>query len=128
MNENKKKYNNFHELNGDVVDFIIKSALKRNTMDNVTALFVSFKNFHKQFYKENLNHYFNFNDIYQSDEGSENKNGIEKKKIIKFKSLNDHIKEDLKHEMKLSSNNLLDGKNNDKIMNNSTVRPIIRVK
>ena len=128
MNENRKNYNNFHELNGDIVDFIIKSALKRNTMDNVTALIVSFRNFQKEFHKDSLNHYFHFNDIYQSDEGSDNNNDIKKPKIKKFKSLNNNVKEDVKHDIKLSSNNLLDRKKNEKIMNNSTVRPIIRVK
>ena len=35
-------------MNGAIVDLIIKSALKRNTSDNVIALFVSFRNFKKK--------------------------------------------------------------------------------
>jgi protein phosphatase 2C family protein 2/3 len=127
MNENKKNYSNFHELNGDIVDFIIKSALKRNTKDNVTTLFVSFRNFQKKFHEESLNHYFKYNDIYQSDEGSVNKSPNKKKKIFKLKSFNNHINEEVKNDISLNEN-ISDENNNEKIMNNSTIRPIIRVK
>lgn len=49
MNEIVKKYDSVHSLSGGVVDLIIKTALKRGTNDNVTCVFISFKNFERKF-------------------------------------------------------------------------------
>ena len=79
MKENIKNYNNFHQMNGDIVDLIIKSALKRNSIDNVTVLFVSFKNFKKKFKKGkffSISNYsnINFNDINDNELNNKNEN------------------------------------------------------
>ena len=108
MKENIKNYNNFHQMNGDIVDLIIKSALKRNSIDNVTVLFVSFKNFKKKFKKGkffSISNYsnINFNDIndnelYNKNENNNNlmnkehnKKNIEKNNIV-YNNNNDNIK------------------------------------
>jgi protein phosphatase 2C family protein 2/3 len=79
MKENIKNYNNFHQMNGDIVDLIIKSALKRNSIDNVSVLFVSFKNFKKKFKKGkffSISNYsnINFNDINDNELNNKNEN------------------------------------------------------
>ena len=49
VNEMSKRYDSVHSLSGGVVDMIIKTALKRGTNDNVTCVFLSFKNFERKF-------------------------------------------------------------------------------
>ena len=74
MNENKQNYDNFHEMNGDIVDLIIKSALKRNSIDNVTALFVSFRNFQKYFNKGTIFSISNDSNINLNENNDEHSN------------------------------------------------------
>ena len=110
LNEDKLNYNNFHQFNGDIVDLIIKSALKRNSLDNVTALFVSFNNFEQKFFEGNLSKYnikfFKENsDNNDNNENNDNNNfniDDKKKPIIKFNSINN-----------FNNNNYHNNKNND---------------
>ena len=52
INENKDKFD-VHELSGKISDFILKAALARKSLDNVTCVFVCFKNFIKSESKKN---------------------------------------------------------------------------
>ena len=38
-------YDNIHELCGKITDAIIKYSMEKNSVDNVTVIFVAFKNF-----------------------------------------------------------------------------------
>ena len=46
--EKIKEPNDLHILSGKIVNYIIKSSLARKSFDNVTCLFVSFKDFYKK--------------------------------------------------------------------------------
>ena len=102
--EDKQNYNNFHLFNGDICDLIIKSALKRNSLDNVTVLFVSFRNFEKKFYEGNFNNIKFFKENSDDNDNNNNENNdvdVIKKPIIKFNSINN------------LSNNNFNNNNND---------------
>ena len=113
MKEDKKNYNTLHEMNGAIVDLIIKSALKRNTSDNVTALFVSFRNFEKKFHEGSIysnpfnsnNNLISINEDYGSDNNSKSNNLISKnQKTIKFNSFNHNINNENKNKLMISQN------------------------
>jgi serine/threonine protein phosphatase PrpC len=44
-----KTVNSIHSLSSTAVDLVIKTALKRGSKDNVTALFIAFNNYQKKF-------------------------------------------------------------------------------
>ena len=49
--QSKKKgqvYDNIHELCGTITDAIIKYSMEKNSSDNVSVIFVAFKNFEKK--------------------------------------------------------------------------------
>ena len=109
MKENIKNYNNFHQMNGDIVDLIIKSALKRNSIDNVTVLFVSFKNFKKKFKKGkffSISNYsnINFNDINDNELNNKNEN-------------NNNLMNKEHNKKNIEKNNIVYNNNNDNIKN-----------
>ena len=108
MNENNKNYNNFHEMNGDIVDLIIKSALKRNSFDNVTVLFVSFGNFKKKFNKGKL--------LSISNDSNSNLNEINDDEIYNKNENNNLMKKE--HNRKNSERlNIVNKNNENNILN-----------
>ena len=54
-------YDNIHELCGKITDAIIKYSMEKNSVDNVSVIFVAFKNF------ENKMKDPNFEDLYNAD-------------------------------------------------------------
>ena len=55
IKENKQNYDNIHQMSGDIVDMIIKTSLKRHSLDNVTTVFVGFRNYAKIIQNHHLN-------------------------------------------------------------------------
>ena len=51
-------YKNIHDLSLNIVNMVIKTALRRRTLDNVTCIFVGFENLEKRFLEENNNKMF----------------------------------------------------------------------
>ena len=45
-------YKNIHDFSLNIINMVIKTALRRRTLDNVTAVFVGFQNFKKKFLEE----------------------------------------------------------------------------
>ncbi len=77
--DENNNYKNIHDISLNIVDMVIKTALRRRTLDNVTAVFISFENFEKIFFEEKnnkitipsseekrKNHSMKFNQIHKS--------------------------------------------------------------
>ena len=109
MKENIKNYNNFHQMNGDIVDLIIKSALKRNSIDNVTVLFVSFKNFKKKFKKGKFFSISNYSNI--------NCNDINDNELNNKNENNNNLMNKEHNKKNIEKNNIVYNNNNDNIKN-----------
>ena len=56
-----KSIDNIHKLSGDIADCVIKYSMKKLTSDNVTIIFIAFKNFESQMKKENFKYNYNGN-------------------------------------------------------------------
>ena len=121
INEEKRNYNNFHQMNGDIVDLIIKSALKRNSSDNVTCLFVSFRSFEKKFYEGSFVsskiHFknFHFENNLSNNKDNENEENINEEKNIK----------DNKNIMEHFNNKIIITKGDEKDIIENKKKPII---
>ena len=66
---NEKKFENIHEFLGNACDMVIKTALKRNSSDNVTCVILGFENLKKKF-KEKIK--LNFNSLLNNNINSNN--------------------------------------------------------
>ena len=44
----EKSINNIHTYSGNITDAVIKQSLKKMSADNVTAIFIAFKNFEEK--------------------------------------------------------------------------------
>ena len=53
--DDNNNYKNIHDISLNIVNMVIKTALRRRTLDNVTAVFISFENFEKVFLEEKIN-------------------------------------------------------------------------
>ena len=53
--DENNNYKNIHDISLNIVNMVIKTALRRRTLDNVTAVFISFENFEKVFLEEKIN-------------------------------------------------------------------------
>ena len=53
--DDNNNYKNIHDISLNIVNMVIKTALRRRTLDNVTAVFISFENFEKIFLEEKIN-------------------------------------------------------------------------
>ena len=52
-------YDNIHELCGKITDAIIKYSMEKNSVDNVSVIFVAFKNFENKMKVPNFEYLFN---------------------------------------------------------------------
>lgn len=55
-NRQMKVANNIHKQTGMAVEYILKNSLLRRTLDNVTVVMISFKNFKKAVFGEDKTH------------------------------------------------------------------------
>ena len=72
---------NMHTTSGNIVDLILKASMFRKSFDNVTCLFISFKNFfenlEKSLQKKNLDENININLNDEEDEKNKQTNKVE---------------------------------------------------
>ena len=114
INEEKSNCESIHEVSGNIVDMIMKTALKRHSLDNVTTVFVGFKNYSKIIHNSNLN-------ITSKNHTSSN-SPQEKKMLLSFKRLERIINKDGKNELF----NKADSHDNNLL--NQSVSPLIKLK
>ena len=114
INEEKSNCESIHEVSGNIVDMIMKTSLKRHSLDNVTTVFVGFKNYAKIIHNSNLN-------ITSKNHTSSN-SPQEKKMLLSFKRLERIINKDGKNELF----NKADSHDNNLL--NQSVSPLIKLK
>ena len=114
INEEKSNCESIHEVSGNIVDMIMKTSLKRHSLDNVTTVFVGFKNYAKIIHNSNLN-------ITSKNHTSSN-SPQEKKKLLSFKRLERIINKDGKNEL------FNKGDSHDNNLLNQSVSPLIKLK
>ena len=114
INEEKSNCESIHEISGNIVDMIMKTALKRHSLDNVTSVFVGFKNFAKIIHDSNLN--------ITSKNNTSSNSPQEKKMLLSFKRLERIINKDGKNEL------FNKGDSNDNNLLNQSVSPLIKLK
>ena len=70
--QNKKKgvvYNDIHKLCAKITDAIIKYSMEKNSEDNVSVIFIAFKNFERKMKDPNFEYIYNSKCVEsQSDE------------------------------------------------------------
>ena len=115
INEEKSNCESIHEISGNIVDMIMKTALKRHSLDNVTTVFVGFKNFAKIIHNSNLN--------ITSKNFTSSNSPQDKKMFLSFKRLERIINKDEKNELF----NKGDSNENSNLLNQS-VSPLIKLK
>ena len=92
----------------------MKTALKRHSLDNVTSVFVGFKNFAKIIHDSNLN--------ITSKNNTSSNSPQEKKTSLSFKRLERIINKDGKNEL------FNKGDSNENNLLNQSVSPLIKLK
>ena len=114
INDEKSNCESIHEISGNIVDMIMKTALKRHSLDNVTSVFVGFKNFAKIIHDSNLN--------ITSKNNTSSNSPQEKKTSLSFKRLERIINKDGKNEL------FNKGDSNENNLLNQSVSPLIKLK
>ena len=108
---------NMNTTSGNIVDLILKASMIRKSFDNVTCLFISFKNFfdnlekstNKNKLKENININISNNRIEKNDILLRNKSNLQNEYINKMEP-KIIFKEKNKSEQTLTKENIIDNK------------------
>ena len=127
INDNKDKLD-IHQLSGKISDFILKAALARKSLDNVTCVFVCFKNFkksenkksqvnNKELLNKKLNKKKAFGTLSKKSLKilNEKITKISNNKLKKFNTINAHNKEN-KNKLVMSNTNIINNSNNSSNM------------
>ena len=122
---------NMNTTSGNIVDLILKASMIRKSFDNVTCLFISFKNFFENYEKtiqnKKLNEKININIINNKNILLRNKSNIQNENIsrkepqILFKEKNKSEKTLTKDNIVLNNKELKNDNNEDEIFNKNKI-------